>query len=170
MSATAPELATQQPITISLHIGTQTLNLQLNVQSETENVTVQENAGPTLSAKRLATRALWCCAATICGLADDPVGLLAICRRWPAHRLVRTVIIFIDGFSDGELPPKESIREIRINSNPFLPEYDTLDRQIPDLHQARDGSIPRRVALQLRERHLELAQSFFRRESPAAAQ
>jgi hypothetical protein len=24
------------------------------------------------------------------------------------------------------LPPKESIREIRINSNPFSPEYDTL--------------------------------------------
>ncbi|MGH9573114.1 MAG: hypothetical protein ACRD40_06235, partial [Candidatus Acidiferrales bacterium] len=26
----------------------------------------------------------------------------------------------------GELPPKESIREIRINANPFSPEYDTL--------------------------------------------
>jgi len=34
--------------------------------------------------------------------------------------------IFIDGFSGGELPPKESIREIRINSNPFAPEYDKL--------------------------------------------
>src|SRR5271154_3581906 len=49
VSATAPELATQQPVTISLHAGTQTLNLQLNVLSESENVTVQENVGPTLS-------------------------------------------------------------------------------------------------------------------------
>src|SRR5207245_5427044 len=34
--------------------------------------------------------------------------------------------IFVDGFSGGQLPPKESIREIRINQNPFSPEYDKL--------------------------------------------
>jgi hypothetical protein len=34
--------------------------------------------------------------------------------------------IFIDGFSGGDLPPKISIREIRINQNPFSPEYDKL--------------------------------------------
>ena len=34
--------------------------------------------------------------------------------------------IFIDGFSSGRLPPKESIREIRINQNPFSSEYDKL--------------------------------------------
>ena len=33
---------------------------------------------------------------------------------------------YIDGFSDGQLPPKESIREIRINRNPFSAEYDRL--------------------------------------------
>ncbi len=33
--------------------------------------------------------------------------------------------IFVDGFSNGQLPPKDSIREIRINSNPFSAEYDT---------------------------------------------
>ncbi len=32
--------------------------------------------------------------------------------------------VFIDGFSGGQLPPKSSIREIRINSNPFSSEYD----------------------------------------------
>ena len=36
--------------------------------------------------------------------------------------------IFIDGFSGGQLPPKDSIREIRINSNPFSAEYDTSGR------------------------------------------
>jgi hypothetical protein len=34
--------------------------------------------------------------------------------------------IFVDGFSSGRLPPKNSIREIRINQNPFSAEYDTL--------------------------------------------
>lgn len=34
--------------------------------------------------------------------------------------------IYIDGFTGGNLPPKESIREIRINSNPFSAEYDRL--------------------------------------------
>jgi hypothetical protein len=34
--------------------------------------------------------------------------------------------IFIDGFTGGRLPPRSSIREIRINSNPFSAEYDRL--------------------------------------------
>jgi len=34
--------------------------------------------------------------------------------------------IFIDGFSNGRLPPKSSIREVRINQNPFSAEYDRL--------------------------------------------
>lgn len=34
--------------------------------------------------------------------------------------------IYIDGFSGGQLPPKSSIREIRINQNPFSAEYDRL--------------------------------------------
>jgi hypothetical protein len=32
--------------------------------------------------------------------------------------------IFIDGFSGGNMPPKEAIREIRIQQNPFAPEND----------------------------------------------
>jgi hypothetical protein len=34
--------------------------------------------------------------------------------------------IFIDGFSGGRLPPRDTIREIRINQNPFSSEYDRL--------------------------------------------
>ncbi|CAN5556851.1 hypothetical protein BH10ACI2_BH10ACI2_12750 [soil metagenome] len=34
--------------------------------------------------------------------------------------------IFIDGFSGGKMPPKDSIREIRINQNPFSSEYDRM--------------------------------------------
>jgi len=34
--------------------------------------------------------------------------------------------IYIDGFTGGQLPPKSSIREIRINQNPFSAHYDKL--------------------------------------------
>ena len=34
--------------------------------------------------------------------------------------------IYIDGFTGGQLPPKSSIREIRINQNPFSAQYDKL--------------------------------------------
>src|SRR5258708_244095 len=34
--------------------------------------------------------------------------------------------IYIDGFTSGTLPPKASIRQIRINQNPFSAEYDKL--------------------------------------------
>jgi hypothetical protein len=34
--------------------------------------------------------------------------------------------IYIDGFTGGQIPPKSSIREIRINQNPFSAQYDTL--------------------------------------------
>lgn len=33
---------------------------------------------------------------------------------------------YIDGFSGGRLPPKSSIREVRINSNPFSAEFDRI--------------------------------------------
>ena len=34
--------------------------------------------------------------------------------------------IYIDGFTGGQLPPKSSIREIRVNQNPYSAEYDRL--------------------------------------------
>jgi hypothetical protein len=34
--------------------------------------------------------------------------------------------IYVDGFTGGQLPPKSSIREIRINQNPFSSQYDKL--------------------------------------------
>ena len=34
--------------------------------------------------------------------------------------------VYIDGFTGGQMPPKSSIREIRINQNPFSAEFDRL--------------------------------------------
>src|ERR1035437_6341963 len=49
VTGSAPDLATSQPVQISLTAGAQTLNRQLQVLSTAEHVTVEENAGPTLS-------------------------------------------------------------------------------------------------------------------------
>src|SRR5947207_486568 len=53
--------------------------------------------------------------------------------------------IFIDGFSGGNLPPKEAIREIRINQNPFSPENDQPSARIDIL--TRPGTDKFRGAL-----------------------
>jgi hypothetical protein len=34
--------------------------------------------------------------------------------------------IYVDGFSNGKFPPKDTIREIRINQNPYSAQYDSL--------------------------------------------
>ena len=34
--------------------------------------------------------------------------------------------IYIDGFTGGQIPPKSSIREIRVNQNPFSAEFDKI--------------------------------------------
>ena len=52
--------------------------------------------------------------------------------------------IYIDGFLGGSVPPKSAIREVRINSNPFSPEYDRPRfRSRRDLYQARGEFVPR---------------------------
>jgi hypothetical protein len=65
--------------------------------------------------------------ADLLALSDDPDDLMAdlLALAGPSAG-PSGGSIFIDGFSGGELPPKNSIREIRINQNPFAAEYDKL--------------------------------------------
>src|SRR5215831_20218770 len=58
---------------------------------------------------------------------DGPGGLEALLRALA----LRTSgpfgpVALVDGFADAQLPPTYSIREIRINDNPFSAEYSTL--------------------------------------------
>ena len=50
LQASAPELAMPQPVKIALKSGNQVLNLQLKVAATAQQVTVQENAGPSVNA------------------------------------------------------------------------------------------------------------------------
>jgi hypothetical protein len=128
VSASAPQLATVEPVRASLGATPVTVNLMLKIVSTAQKVTVKDDAAPSLSvdasnnASGLVLRG-----DDLLALSDDPDDLLADLQALAGPSAGPSGgSIFIDGFSGGELPPKDSIREIRINQNPFAPEYDKL--------------------------------------------
>ena len=60
-------------------------------------------------------------------LSDDPDELQAELEALAGPRGPHGGQIYIDGFTEGEVPPKSSIREIRVNQNPFSAQYDSWD-------------------------------------------
>jgi carboxypeptidase family protein len=98
-----------------------TLDVRLSVQAEYLVVNVEEEAA------RVNTDPVQNAGALVLGqteleaLSDDPEEFARQLRALagPGGK------ILIDGFSRGKLPPKASIREVRINSNPFSAEYDS---------------------------------------------
>jgi hypothetical protein len=128
IQAAAPELAMPQPLKVTLRGGVQTVNLQLKVAATAQQVTIQDQAGPNVSADPSNNAsALVLNGADLQALSDDPEDLAADLQALAGPAAgPNGGSIFIDGFSGGQLPPKESIREIRINQNPFSPEYDKL--------------------------------------------
>src|SRR5215475_10966261 len=66
-------------------------------------------------------------------LPDDPDALAAAAQAMAGPSAgPNGAQIFIDGFTGGRMPPKESIREVRINQNPFFFFYSYGDHR--DLH------------------------------------
>ena len=127
VQASAPKLE-GQPVPITLKQGVQTLRLEVKVAAVQQQLTVQENSGAALSTESANNAsALVLRGKDLEALADDPEDLasdlqaLAGPAAGPGGNS-----IYIDGFSGGQLPPKDAIREIRINQNPFSPEYDKL--------------------------------------------
>jgi hypothetical protein len=126
--ASAPDMAQPEPSRVVLKTGQQTLDLLLRIASKLQQVTVQENQGPVLSTDPGGNAgALTLRGDDLQALADDPDELMADLQALAGPSAgPNGGSIFIDGFSGGDLPSKESIREIRINNNPFSPEYDKL--------------------------------------------
>ncbi|HEY3835566.1 MAG TPA: carboxypeptidase-like regulatory domain-containing protein, partial [Bryobacteraceae bacterium] len=116
ITASAPQLALPKPLKLTLHAGANQFDLQLKVTVATQQLTVQENSGPALS-----TDAASNANATIIrgedlqALSDDPEDLAADLQALAGPSAgPNGGAIFVDGFSGGQLPPKESIREIRV--------------------------------------------------------
>ena len=119
-----------QPVKLTLNSAVTTLNLQLHVAATTQQLTIRDSTGPSVStdastnasALVISGDSLW---TRWQGRPRRPSGRSAGARR--ARRgSVGGASIFVDGFSGGQLPAKSSIREIRLNQNPFAPEYDKL--------------------------------------------
>ncbi len=128
VQASAPNLALPEPVKISLKSGAETLNLQLKVVLPPEQVAVQGDAVPSVSAAAGSNAsALVLRGDDLQALSDDPTDLAADLQALAGPSAgPNGGAIYIDGFSGGELPSKNEIREIRINQNPFSPEYDKL--------------------------------------------
>jgi hypothetical protein len=130
VQASSPGLQQAKPASVELRGGTQTatVDLQLTVAAEKQEVTVQENAGPQVSVDPSQNAgALVLRGTDLQALSDDPDDLQADLQALAGPSAGPSGgQIYIDGFTGGTLPSKDSIREIRINQNPFSPEYDKL--------------------------------------------
>jgi hypothetical protein len=103
-------------------------NVLMTVRAQKEEVTVTESAGNQISTEPANNAsALVLSQQDLDALPDDPDDLEADLQALAGPSAgPGGGQIFVDGFTGGRLPPKSSIREIRINSNPFSAEYDRL--------------------------------------------
>ncbi|HKR25967.1 MAG TPA: DUF2012 domain-containing protein [Acidobacteriaceae bacterium] len=127
IQASAPDLV-QEPVAISVRAGTQTVRLELRVAATRQEVKVQQDSGTGLSTDSSENAsALVLRGNDLNALADDPEDLASDLQALAGPSAGPDgSSLYIDGFTGGELPPKDAIREIRINQNPFSPEYDKL--------------------------------------------
>ncbi len=128
ISATAKDLALPAEVRVEVSARVTTLDLRLSVVAVRQQVTVQAEAAPAVTTDPAANAgALVLQGKDLQVLADDPDDLAADLQALAGPAAgPNGGALFIDGFSGGELPPKDSIASVRINQNPFSPEYDTL--------------------------------------------
>jgi hypothetical protein len=102
------------------------LDIALQIAAEAQQVSVTDQAAATLSVEASSNvSALVLKDADLDALPDDPDDLQSDLEALAGPAAgPNGAQFFVDGFSGGQLPPKSSIREIRINSNPFSSEYD----------------------------------------------
>ncbi|MDQ3043009.1 MAG: carboxypeptidase regulatory-like domain-containing protein, partial [Acidobacteriota bacterium] len=125
--ATAPNFGLYENTAVAIAAGQrEELTIALSVQAATENVDVSATEGINTDNENNAS-------ATVLkekdleALPDDPAELEAALQALAGPSAgPNGGQIYIDGFTGGRLPPKESIREIRINQNPFSAEYERL--------------------------------------------
>src|SRR6266853_9470 len=119
--------ARRDPLNISLKVAA--IESQVKINAETPLSTESSNnANQTVISGR-----------DLDALPDDPTELAAALQALAGPSIgPNGGQIFIDGFSGGNMPPKESIREIRINQNPFAAENDQPSARIEIL--TRPGS------------------------------
>lgn len=103
------------------------LNIPMTIEVEEQKIQVSDTA-PTLDVNPANNAgAIVISGKELEALPDDPDELLTDLQALAGPSAgPNGGQLYIDGFTAGQLPPKSSIREIRINQNPFSAEYDKL--------------------------------------------
>jgi hypothetical protein len=103
------------PLDIALQISTAVQQVDVN-----ESGVGQVSTDPSTNASAIVLNT-----SDIDALPDDPDDLQSQLQAMAGPSAgPNGAQFFVDGFSGGQLPPKSSIREVRINSNPFASEFD----------------------------------------------
>jgi hypothetical protein len=99
------------------------LNVTLSVATEEEQVEVNSEAG--LSTEGAANKsAMVFSGDKLDTFSDDPAVMTQQLNALAGTDPTNPPQVFVDGFSGGAMPPKENIREIRINQNPMSAQFD----------------------------------------------
>ena len=127
LEGSAPQLVLA-PMRIHLAEGPNMVPVQLTVAPVVQSVNVDQDAPAAVSTDPSAnSSAIVLRGADLDALSDNPDDLMADLQALAGPSAgPNGGQVYVDGFSGGDLPPKESIREIRINQNPFSPEFDKL--------------------------------------------
>jgi len=105
--------------------SSRTLNFQLTIHAETQVVNVEDEARQVSTEPESNGGAIVLKEKELAALSDDPDELSQQLQAMAGPGAGPDgAQIYIDGFTGGNLPAKSSIREVRINSNPYSPEYD----------------------------------------------
>jgi len=105
----------------------QQFDIPLDIQVEQEKVEVQDESSQVQISPSNNASAIVLKGADLDALPDDPDELQQDLQALAGPSAgPNGGQIYIDGFTGGQLPPKSSIREIRVNQNPFSAEYDKL--------------------------------------------
>lgn len=125
LRATAIGFAISDETEVDLTPGArQIADLTLKVTIEEQKVTIAAETPLSTESTNNANQTL-ITGKDLDALPDDPDELAAALQALAGPSMgPNGGQIFVDGFSGGRLPPKESIREIRINQNPFAAEND----------------------------------------------
>ena len=127
LRADAPGFVTFVQPEVSVSSGQASpLDIALQIAAEASQVSVVDQTQASLSTDASSNvGALVLKDADLDALPDDPDDLQADLEALAGPAAgPNGAQFFVDGFSGGQLPPKSSIREIRINSNPFSAEFD----------------------------------------------
>ena len=101
------------------------LDAQLIIQADTQVLNVDDEANSVVADPTSNGSALVLREKELSALSDDPDELQQQLQAMAGPGAgPNGGQIYIDGFTGGNLPNKSSIREVRINSNPFSPEYE----------------------------------------------